>query len=87
MDTEEQFRQLNQHLSRLEVKLASADATTQSRLSNIEKDIGEIKTEYVPLTRYTPVEKIVFGMCGLGLSALVLAVIGLVLTNGSGVGV
>ena len=80
------FDRLANDLASLRVELQQlglSSARFDQRIQALEKDIDEIRslgeTRYVSINRYTPVERVVYGVVGIIGTALIVALITLVL--------
>lgn len=75
------LRDLERRVDALAAKVDLADQGIRADIEAIKKDLGMLRNEstgYVPLIRYMPVERVVFGLVGLVLVAVTTAVISLV---------
>ena len=54
-------------------------AVINSEMGAVKEDIHEMKTGYVKVERFSPVEKIVFGAVGIVLSAVIVAILSYVI--------
>lgn len=91
----ERLNKLAVDVQELKLQLAKHGMTTEivrQKLSDISEDIailresldkavsaGEVR--FVPLVRYLPVERVVYGLVGLILTTVIVALIGLVLVG------
>jgi hypothetical protein len=74
-------RDLERRIDRLESKVDLADQGIRADLEAIRADIERIKDAhegFVPLIRYMPVERVVFGLVALVLIAVTTAIVSLV---------
>ena len=66
----------------IDIELLKKDlASIQKGISNIEKELAEIKGEKVSKDEFLPVQKIVYGFTSLILISVVTALIALVIRN------
>lgn len=75
------LRDLERRVDALLAKVELADQGIRADVEAIKKDVAQLRREsefFVPLIRYMPVERIVFGLVGLVLVAVTTAVISLV---------
>ena len=75
------LRDLERRVDALLAKVELADQGIRADIEAIKKDVETLRREaefFVPLIRYMPVERIVFGLVGLVLVAVTTAVISLV---------
>lgn len=75
------LRDIELRLERLSARLDLTDQGVRSEIQGIRSDLKRLEErdrEHVPLVRYQPVEKIVFGVVALILTSFVGAVIALV---------
>lgn len=75
------LRDLERRVDALLAKVELADQAIRADVEAIKKDVETLRREaesFVPLIRYMPVERIVFGLVGLVLVAVTTAVISLV---------
>lgn len=73
---------LKSEMQREMQRLGFRSALIEQKIETISEDIRELTLrgdDYVSVTRYTPVERVVFGMVGLALVSLFGALIALVL--------
>jgi len=74
-------RDLERRIDRLESKVNLADQGIRADIAAIRADIERIKEAhegFVPLIRYMPVERVVFGLVALVLIAVTTAIVSLV---------
>lgn len=75
------IRDLERRLDRLESKVDLGDQAIRGDIRAMRADIERIKADtlgFVPLIRYMPVERVVYGLVGLVLVAVTTAVVSLV---------
>ena len=75
------IRDIELRLERLSARLDLSDQAVRAEIQGIRSDLRRLEEqnrEHVPLTRFAPVEKIVFGVVGLILVSFVGALIALV---------
>ena len=65
-------------LKRLLIEVTKISASMQ----NMEKDIAELKRDYITRKEFEPVQRIVYGLVGLVLVAVVTALVALVVSGG-----
>lgn len=75
------LRDIELRLERLAARIDLTDQAVRSEIQGIRADLKRLEEkdrEQVPMVRYQPVEKIVFGVVGLILASFVGAIIALV---------
>lgn len=75
------LRDIELRLERLAARIDLTDQAVRSEIQGIRADLKRLEEkdrEQVPMVRYAPVEKIVFGVVGLILASFVGAIIALV---------
>jgi hypothetical protein len=78
------IRDLERRLDRLESKVDLADQSIRGDIRAMRSDIERIKADtlgFVPLIRYMPVERVVYGLVGLVLIAVTTSAIALVVRS------
>lgn len=78
------LRDLERRLDRLEAKVDLADQGIRSDIVAMRGDLQLLKEQhsgFVPLIRYMPVERIVFGLVALVLIAVTTAIVSLVVRS------
>lgn len=79
------FGDMRENITKLESRIDMHDQLNKINIDNLRKDVDEIEDRfdlYVTLTRYSPVEKLVYGMVGLILTLALVALMSTVLVNG-----
>ena len=85
MNAPDPLTDLARRIDRLESKVDLADQSIRSDIAGMRADVQRLREDlsgFVPLIRYMPVEKVVYGLVGLVLIAVTTAVVSLVVRQG-----
>lgn len=83
-DAQNLVREIEKELTSVKVKIAELNGEVdhlKSKALDLEKTIDSLTDDKVDTKEFTPVQRLVYGLVGLILAAVVTAMIGLVLTK------
>lgn len=83
-DAQSLVREIEKELTQVKVKIAELNGEVdhlKAKALDLEKTIDNITEDKVDTKEFTPVQKLVYGMVGLILTSVILAMIGLVFTK------
>ena len=66
---------LELRLQRLEAKVDLTDQEIRSNIEGMKEDLARLEGTYVPMLRYLPVERLVYGVVTLLLTSVIVAVV------------
>lgn len=78
------FGDMRRTIDRLESRIDMGDQITKNEIARLRDDVQEIEDRfdlYVTIARYSPVEKLVYGLVGLILTMAVVALMSVVFTS------
>jgi hypothetical protein len=86
-DPESLIYSIQREVDRLEAKVSTHITLSDADFSRLKEDVAELKgiaLTHVTIDRYRPVERVVYGLIGLVLIAVVTSLVALVVRNPGG---